>query len=133
MALYYNAYADLDSNDLSGYIQSLELTYESETLDDTAMGDVFRSNAPGLKNWTATITFHQSFAAGELDSIVFPLVGTTFACEFRADAGSVSTSNPKYTGTGLLSSYNPLGGSVGDQHTTSITINCASDLTRATS
>lgn len=135
MAVYYDAYISLDSNDLSGYAQSLELPLSVETLDDTAMGDTTRSNAAGLKTWTATINFHQSFVNGELDSIIYALwnAGTAFACEFRPTSGSVSTSNPKFTGNGIISEYTPLTGSVGDQLTVPVTIVAAGTLTRATS
>jgi len=133
MAVYTDAYLSIDSNDLSAYLQSLELLYEAETVDDTAMGDTARSSAGGLKNWTITANFHNSFAADELDSILFAKVGTAVSIEVRPTADAVGAGNPKFTGTGLLSAYTPLSGSVGDQLTVPVTIVAAGTLTRATS
>lgn len=133
--VYKDAYISLDSNDLSAYAQSLELPLSVETLDDTAMGDDTRSNAAGLKTWTATINFHQSFVDNELDEILYGLynAGAAFTCEFRPTSSSVSAANPKYSGSGILSEYTPMTGSVGDLLVIPVTIVAAGDLTRATS
>lgn len=112
--IYDNAFLSLNGTNVSDTVKSLELTYEVETQDDTAMGDTTRSSKGGLKNWSANVTFHQDFASGEIDSLLFPLVGTTIGIEIRPDAGSVSTSNPKFTGNALINNYKPLGGNVGD-------------------
>lgn len=135
MAVYKDAYISLDSNDVSAYVQSLELPLTIESLDDTAMGDNTRSNAAGLKTWTATMNVHQSFVNAEFDSIVYALynAGAAFACEFRPTSSAVSTSNPKFTGNGIISEYTPMTGAVGDQLVISVNIVAAGDLTRATS
>jgi hypothetical protein len=135
MAVYYDAYVSLDSNNLSNKVQSLELPMGVETLDDTAMGDTTRSNAAGLKTWTATINFHQTFVDNDLDEIIYGLynAGAAFACEFRPTSASVGAGNPKYTGNGIITEYTPLSGSVGDQHVASVTIVAAGTLSRAVS
>jgi hypothetical protein len=61
------------------------------------------------------------------------LVGTSTALEVRPDAGSVSATNPKFTGSGILESYPIVSGAVGDVSTTSVTFQGTGDLTRATS
>ena len=127
-----NAFLQLGANDISANVRSIELPAGAEMLDDTAMGDSARSNAPGLQTWSITVEFNQDFAASALDSILWPLLGTTFTVEVRPDTGAVSTSNPKWTGTGTLESYTPIGGAVGDQAIAPITIQSAGVLTRAT-
>lgn len=127
-----NASVIVDGNDLSAYVQSVTLSYEAELQDDTTMGDDTRSNIGGLKNWSMDIQLVQDFAAGQVDAILFPLVGTSFTVELKPDAGAVSTSNPKYSGTGVLGSYSPIGNSVGDLAVAPITISPAGTLTRAT-
>ena len=131
MAVLNNAFVSIGGTDLSNFVHSLDLTYEAETVDDTAMGDVFRSAAGSLKSWTANITFHETIA--NVNANLFGLVGGTATVEFRAVNTTVSTTNPKYTGVGLIKSYQLFGQSVGDQHTVPISIVAASDLTRATS
>jgi hypothetical protein len=134
MAVLRDAFVSIEGDDLSAHVQSLDLTYESETVDDTAMGDAFRSNAPSLKSWTANITFHESIS--DVNGNLFAKVGDPagVVCIFRQrKADDVGATNPSYTGTGIISSYQLFGQSVGDQHTVPVTIVAASDLVRATS
>jgi len=137
--IYDNAYFSYNTNNLSAYIESIELSAERELQDDTTMGDTTRSNIAGLKNWTFTVNFKQDVAASALDSIIWPLfdAGATHALEFRTDAGSASASNPKWTGNGLISQYTPATGSVGDVKMASMTVvpakgSGSAALTRAT-
>jgi hypothetical protein len=45
----------------------------------------------------------------------------------------VGADNPNFTGNGLISSYPPIGGSVGDLAATTVSIVAAGTLSRATS
>jgi len=128
-----NAFFSIDGNDVSDHVVGLSLTYEAESLDETAMGDNTRIMKGGLKNWSFEAEMHSDFAASGEDSILFPLVGTVVAIIIRPDAGSVSTSNPNLTGNALITSYPPLGNSVGELATTTVSGVSAGDLSRATS
>lgn len=128
-----DAFISIDSNDVSADGNQVSISYEAESVDETAFGDSTRINKGGLKNWSMDITFNQDFAASQLDSILFPLVGTTVAVAVRPTSASVGTGNPSYNGTGLIQSYAPLGNSVGDLATASLNITCAGDLSRSTS
>lgn len=128
-----DAFVSINGVDLSNDVKGGTLTYEAEMLDDTAMGDDTRSNLGGLKNWTMSVEFIQDFAASQVDATLFSLVGSTFTVIFRPDSGSVSATNPNFTGTGILASYTPIGNSVGDLAMAPVTINAAGTLSRATS
>jgi len=132
-AILDNAFVEFDSNDLSSYVRSVTLTYEAESQDETAMGDDTRIAIGGLKNWSAEVELNQDFGSSALDSIVFSLVGTTGTLKIREDSGAVSTSNPEYSGTALLTSYPPFGNAVGDLATTSLSFTSAGTLSRSTS
>ena len=99
------------------------------------MGDTFQSNAAGLATWSVSVEFLQDYAASKVDATLQPLlgIGTTAALVIKPTSGSVSATNPSYSGTGILESYNPVGGAVGDQAMASATFQSASALTRATS
>lgn len=128
-----NKYVSIAANVLSQHLQSGQIDYKSELQDDTAMGDNARSFEGGLIDWTWTGVFHQSYGASSPDAIIFPLVGTTVAVEFRPDAGAVAVGNPKYTGTGIVESCEPIKGSVGDHAVNQVVIRPAGTvLTRAT-
>lgn len=131
-----DAVITIDGTDLSDHGNQVTINYEAETQDDTAFGDDTRSNAGGLKNWSMDIQFLQDFDASQVDATLFPLVGTTFTVSVKADSATTSATNPEYTGSGLLTSYTPIGGSVGDQASSPISIvpgGSSPTLTRATS
>jgi len=112
--IFKDAYFTINSVDLSDHVKSLTLNYEAETQDDTAMGDDTRSMLGGLKNWSASVEFHQDYAVGEVDVTIFSLVGTSTAIEIRPTSAVVSATNPSYTGNGMVTTYSPVSGAVGD-------------------
>lgn len=128
-----DAFVSINGVDLSSSVRSVSLDYKAELQDDTAMGDTTRSKLGGLKDWSLQLEFNQDFAAANVDATLFPLVGSTFTVIVRPiKATVVGTTNPNYTGTGILESYPPFGGGVGDLATTSVSIQAAGTLTRAT-
>ena len=128
-----NAFVSLNGVDLSGHVRSVTLSYNSEPQDITAMSDTTRQRIGGLLDWSLSVEFNQDYAANLVDATLFSLVGTTFAMILRPDAGAVAATNPQYTGTVLLESYQPLGGSIGEVHTSPVQLSAASVLARATS
>jgi hypothetical protein len=129
--MFYNAYVMINSVDLSAHVRSVKLNYEANMLDDTMMGDATKSNKPGLKNWSVDIEFEQDYASGQVDATLFPLVGAAaFAISFRPDAAVQGSTNPTFAGNAVLENYNPMGGSVGELHMTSVTFRCAGALSR---
>ena len=131
---YSNAHFSFAGTDISDHVKSLTLNTGVETNDKTAMGDSTRLMKAGLSTWTVDVELHGDFAATtELDALVAGLTGNEAALVIRPDAGSIGASNPEWTGTGLVSSYTPMSGSVGDLGVMSMSIVAASALTRATS
>ena len=128
-----NAYVSLNAVNMSALVRSVTLNYSAELQDDTAMGDTARSRIGGLRDWTLEVEFFQDYAASQTDATLFSLVGTTFAVEVRPTTSSASATNPKFTGTGILESYQPLGGTVGENAMAPVTIRGVGALTRATS
>lgn len=123
----------IGGTDLSDHGNQVSVSYEAEAQDDTVFGDDTRSNAGGLKNWSMDISFLQDFASSEVDDTLFDIVGTTVTVAVAPTSGSTSSTNPSYTGTGLIQSYAPFGNSVGDQAAASVSIVAAGTLSRATS
>lgn len=127
-----DAYVSIGGNVLSTYVTSVSVNAEVEELDDTAMGDTWRSKIAGLKTGTITVEFNQDVAAGLLDAIMWPLLGTSAAFEIRPTSSAVSTSNPKFTGSVIVTQWAPLGNSVGELAKVSVTFPVAGAITRAT-
>ena len=131
----YDAYLSVAGVDLSDHVRSVTVDAGQNLVDDTAMGDAFVSNTAGLATWSFSVEFLQDYASSKVDATLEPLlgIGNTAALVVRPTSSSVSATNPNYSGTGILESYNPIGGSVGDQAMASATFQSASALTRATS
>lgn len=128
-----DAFISVDGNDISDHCSSVTINYSSELQDDTAFGDGTRSRVGGLFDWSMDLEIQNDYASSQVDSILFPLVGTTFTVIARPTSSSVSATNPNYTGTGILENYQPIQGAVGDLVTAGITIQAAGTLSRATS
>ena len=131
----HDASVSIAGVDLSDHVRSVSIDAGQNMVDDTAMGDAFVSNAAGLATWSVSVELLQDYALSKVDATLQPLlgIGTTAALVVKPTSGSVSSTNPSYSGTGILESYNPIGGSVGDQSMASATFQSASALTRATS
>jgi len=123
----------INSVDLSDHVTSVTLNYEAELGDDTTMGDDTRTNLGGLKNWSIDVEFTQNYASGKVDATLWGIVGTSVAIVLKPTSGSVSATNPSYSGNGVIGSYSPIGNSVGDVAMAPVTIAPAGTLTRATS
>lgn len=128
-----NAYVTVNSVNLSDQVRAVTLEVSSDELDDSAMGDTFRSRIGGVKDWSITLEFNQDFAASEVDATIWPLVGTTTTVLVAAEGSSITATNPSYSGSVLVSQYSPFSNSYGDLATVSVTWPGAGTLTRATS
>ena len=105
---------------------------DGNALDETAMGDDTRIHKGGLKDWSVDVTFHQDFAASQVDATIFTLVGTTACVAIRPLNSCSTTINPIFSGIGVIATYPPVGGGVGELLNTAVTIQSAGSLSRNT-
>lgn len=127
-------YLSINSNDLSDHTKKAELSVEVEEKDVTTYGSLgWKEVLGGLKSGELSCEFLQDFAASELDSIMWPLLGTVVPFEVRADQSAASASNPTFSGSILINGWNPITGSVGDEATVSLGFPTSGAVARATS
>lgn len=130
--VYRNAALYVGSVDMSQWVHDLTLNYSAEILDQTAMGNDTRVRKGGLYNWSVDVTFHEDFTSGAVDATLFPLLGTTSCVEMRPQNTCSTTINPRYFGIGVLATYPPLGGAVGNLLETKAQWQSAGTLGRST-
>ncbi len=133
--VYKNAYLLLNAVDLSAHVASVSITTAKDTPEDTAMGDDSRSYlAAGLRNATIDVEFNSDDAAGAVSATLWTIYTGSAAVAFQLnpDGSSTGVTNPKYTGNCVMTSGAPLGGSVGDTQTESVSLQITGDVTRAT-
>ena len=109
-----DAYISINSNVLSDHGNKVEIPIKVEDKDATTFGQTWHVRRGGLKDGNLNITFVQDYVAANLDEIMWALLGTVVPFEIRATSGTVTTSNPKYTGNILVEQWKPIIGKVGD-------------------
>ncbi len=128
------AHLTLNAQDLSAAANKIELKGEVEEKDVTTYGSLgWKELLGGLKGGELGLEFKQDFAASQLDSIMWPLLGTVVPFTVRADQAAVSASNPAYSGNVLVKGWNPLEGSVGDDASVKVSFPTSGIVTRTTS
>ena len=129
-----DAYVKINNTDLSDHINSVEIAQSFDSVETTAFGDSGRTRTGGLEDSSITLSFHQDFASSSVDQTISPLVGGTAAFEIRAvgTATAVSATNPKWTGTVLVTEWNPLSGAVGELSTADVTWPVSGQVARGT-
>jgi len=129
-----DAYIKLNSTDLSDHIASVEIAQSFDAIETTAFGDSGRTRTGGLEDSSITLSFHQDFASSQVDDTIAPLVGGTATFEIRAvgTATAVSATNPKWTGTLLITEWSPLNGAVGELSTADVTWPVSGQIARGT-
>ena len=123
----------VNSVDLSDHITQASLEINYDDVDTTAFGDTTRTRIAGLGDASVSITFNQDYAASEVDATLNGIVGTAVAFELTPEAGAVSATNPKYSGSCLVVSYQPISAEVGSLATLSVSWPVTGAITRATS
>ncbi len=127
-----NEYFSINAVNFSDHMKGATLTVDVAQLDPTAMGDGWTRALGGLKSGSVQIEWMDDFAVSSLDATLWPLLGTLVPFEVRPDAGAVSTTNPKYTGS-LLVAQHVVGGNLGELAMKSLTFPTSGAITRATS
>lgn len=114
-------FVSLGGNDLSEYCRKAELSTEVEDKDVTTYASLgWKELLGGLKSGELGLEFLQDVAATEIDSLMWPLLGTVVPFEVRLSQAAVGASNPKYSGSVLVNGWNPIEGSVGDEASVSV-------------
>jgi hypothetical protein len=123
--------------DLSDHCSKVTIETKFDDVDVTSFGATYKSIMQGLGDARMTFTFFQDYAAGSVDATLWPLSqsGNTFLCQVKPTNAVVGTTNPRYDMTGVLLTYNPLDGGIGDASSTDVEIPNAAQtgLTRNTS
>lgn len=116
----------------SASLAAVTLDITTDEQETTAFGSDYRTRIAGLKDASLTLDFHQDFAAGAVDATLWPLLGSAVAFSIKPTSGTVTSTNPSYAGTALVTQYQPFANSVGDLATLSVTWPVTGPVTRGT-
>ena len=118
--------------DFSDSIAALTLDVSREQLEITAFGDSARRYIGGLQDSSVTISLHQDFASGSVDSTIWSNLGGTVAIVVKPTSGAVSATNPSYSFNALVVQSTPFASNVGDLATMDVTWPVDGAITRGT-
>lgn len=123
------------STDFSDHIRQVNLNMNVAMQDFTTFGDgAFISQKPGLKGADVSIEFNQDFAASSVDATfgaVF-LAGTLVYLDFKPTNAARSATNPSYVYALYVTTYPPIGQSVGDRAAATVEFSVTGTYARLT-
>ena len=126
-----NASVTFASTDISSFVSSVTLSTSLDVVDTTSFGNTARTRVAGLADNQITVEFFQDFASGQLESVVFPTIGTSAAMVVKPVSGSTTATNPSYSFNALVAEWQPLSGAVGELATASVTWSIDGAITKA--
>lgn len=128
-----NPSISIGGTDLSGYVTSVTLDTKYDIVETTAFGDTAKKRVAGLADNSIALEFQQDFAGGAVEATIYPLLGTAASVIIKPVATTVSTTNPSYTVSAVVSEWQPLKGGIGQLATASVTWPVSGAITKATS
>lgn len=112
-------------------MSKIELTTEVDEKDVTTFTDLgWKTVKGGLKSGQLACTFKNNYADDALDEDLWLVFGTVIAAAARVDQGAISTSNPEWQTSVLISKLVPISGSVGDVAEQTVTWPTSGVITR---
>lgn len=124
-------YCALNGADRSADLKSAVLTVDAAQLDTTDFASAGWVEAiGGLKSGTLALNFQDNVADSGLDDLLWAILGTVVTFEVRPTSASVGPSNPKYTGSVLITGHS-IGGAVGELAMKSLSFPTSGAVTRA--
>ena len=122
----------IGGTDFSDSLAAVTLDVSREQLEITAFGDSARRYIGGLQDSSVTLSFHQDFAAGAVDSTIWSNLGGTVAIVIKPTSSAVSATNPSYSFNALVVQSTPFASNVGDLATMDVTWPVDGAITRGT-
>ena len=122
----------IGGTDFSDSLAAVTLDVSREQLEITAFGDSARRYIGGLQDSSVTLSFHQDFGSGSVDSTIWSNLGGTVAIVIKPTSGSVTATNPSYSFNALVVQSTPFASNVGDLATMDVTWPVDGAITRGT-
>ena len=129
-----DAKVTINSVILSDHINNITIETKEDIVETTAFGvsGAAKTRVAGLADNSVSIDFHQDFASANVEATIYPLIGQTTTIVVQPASTAVSTTNPTYTFSALVSDWTPLKGGIGQLATASVTWPISGAITKAT-
>ncbi len=118
--VFTDGFISVAGTNLSNRCTKLEVDDGYDEVTVTAMSNTASNVAIGLAKQSIKATFLQDFGASSTHVTLQAAKGTSVAIVVRPTSAVKGTTNPEWTGTLLLPTYNPIGAQVGDKYEVSV-------------
>ena len=128
-----DAKVTINSVILSDHISNITIDTKDDIVETTGFGSTAaKTRVAGLTDNSVTLDFMQDYASANVEATIYPLIGSTTTIVVQPTSSSVSTTNPTYTFTALISEWQPLKAQIGSLATASVTWPISGAITKAT-
>jgi hypothetical protein len=128
-----NPKVTINGTNVSPSVAAATLELTSADVDVTNFGsNGWTEIIGGIKSGSVSLDFHSGYAAGEINTILNPLVGTIATVAINPNGTAPSSTNPTWTALVHVNSVSPVAGAVGDLATFSVTYPTSGSVTFAT-
>jgi hypothetical protein len=88
-----------------------------------------KTRVGGLLDTTISLSMHNDYSA--IEGLVYPLIGSTTTIVVKPNGTAVSTANPSYSMTALVTGWSPVNGAVGELASVDISWPVSGTVTKA--
>ncbi len=117
---------------LSDHIARVTINRTFDDIETTSVTDAARTRIAGLEDGDVQFDFHQDFGSSSTEVTIYPLVGTTTTVVVKPTSAAVSTTNPSYTATVLVTEWPVVDAASGELVTSSVTWPVSGGWTKTT-
>jgi len=126
-----NANISIGGTDVSSSVASVQIETAVDEVETTAFGPGNgKTRVGGLLDTTISLSMHNDFSA--VEGLIYPLIGSTTTVVVKPNGTAVSTTNPSYTMTVLVTGWSPVNGAVGELNTVDVSWPVSGTVTKAT-
>ncbi|NDG19572.1 MAG: hypothetical protein EB117_15045 [Betaproteobacteria bacterium] len=127
-----NASVTLNGTNISDDVAAVTLSTSAAEVPTTSFGSGGAvTRVAGLIDNSVTLSLHNEYSS--LEGLIYPLIGSTaVTIVIKASTAAVSTANPSYTASVLVTEWTPINGAVGELNTADVTWPISGTITKAT-
>jgi hypothetical protein len=126
----------LAGNDIADQVTQLTMPMSANMLDVTTFASAgWTESRPGLKSSSISMNAFNEDGTNTITTLLRTafLAGSPLALVLKADGAGTSATNPQYTWSVYVESFEPISGSVGENNTTTLALRATGAPTVATS
>ena len=125
-----NSNISIGGTDVSSSVASVQIETSVDEVETTAFGsNLGKTRVGGLLDTTLSLSMHNDYSA--IEGLVYQLIGSTTSVVVKPNGTAVSSTNPSYTMTVLVTGWSPVNGAVGELNTVDVSWPVSGTVTKA--